>query len=108
VNRQHQQCAFVDNIVDCALPQGWERANFDPSGSRYCPFDYEWIQSVDCLVGEQAGFAQTDMTSQAQSEAGRRDMSGVLILIVAAFAGLVIVLLGLFAKRLLGKGKIGK
>lgn len=49
INDRKDQCAFVDDIADCALPRGWEKRAEDVGGSEWtCPWDYEW-GSVSCL-----------------------------------------------------------
>ena len=43
VHQSDQQCAFVDDVRECAsLPDGWEASGED------CPAEFEWVADVVC------------------------------------------------------------
>ncbi len=50
VNHRRNQCAFVDDIQGCPLPERWTaRPEQVAVRDWVCPADYEWVEDVACL-----------------------------------------------------------
>jgi hypothetical protein len=52
INATQQECAFVDNINACVLPEGWSKRPTDmPTMVWGCNFNkYKWVDNVTCLT----------------------------------------------------------
>lgn len=51
INRSRRQCAFVESIVDCNLPRGWEKRPDDLELYNWtCPGDHDWVDTIDCMA----------------------------------------------------------
>jgi hypothetical protein len=49
VNDRSKQCAFVDDIQTCTLPEQWKQAPPSQDPSRWiCPSGYQWIDPLPC------------------------------------------------------------
>jgi hypothetical protein len=60
VNKRAKQCAFVEDIENCGLPKRWQRRPEDLEPYDWvCPYDYQWIDRLDCLEEGANGEAET-------------------------------------------------
>jgi uncharacterized protein YbdZ (MbtH family) len=51
INDAMKQCAFVDDINNCTLPEGWAAyEGGDGFQDGLCPYEYEWTD-IECLNG---------------------------------------------------------
>ncbi len=110
VNHRTDQCAFVDDITDCALPQRWEKRSDNVDPYRWtCPGDYEWIADVNCAQDTGAGAA--DRTEKPSDDDARgterlddRDIRTITTGFIIALVVIVLVfaLWFLVRKNLLG------
>jgi hypothetical protein len=86
VNEKARQCAFVEEIQGCQLPEGWTQR--PESTDRYhwtCPDDYEWGEDLSCVAGTSSGEEPT---------------SGGLSCLGAALVGPAVLILWLLTKRI--------
>jgi hypothetical protein len=54
VNDKAKQCAFVEDITNCALPKNWDKkpGKMEPT-DWFCPATYEWLDtSLSCAAAE--------------------------------------------------------
>lgn len=52
INKALQQCAFVEEINGCTLPEGWTSAGDTTQWQGRCPTDWwsGWVQDIACLT----------------------------------------------------------
>lgn len=50
INNSAMQCAFVDDVLNCTLPAGWQKKPENVSAYQWaCPFTYNWT-NVNCTA----------------------------------------------------------
>lgn len=86
INESAKQCAFVDDIEDCNLPQGWSAKPDDVSPYDWtCSYGtYAWVEDLECL---------------SEPIEGESDRSNYTLLLIVAFIGLLSGSVWLFARR---------
>lgn len=111
VNESEQLCAFVQEIEDCTLPEGWTSAADTTEWSGRCPFGSRWVPDVDCLATLQPARVTADQSTPAtrttpatpDSSFGPRLSPGLISTLGIALAGLFAVLLWLVLSRRLSR-----
>lgn len=67
INESDQLCAFVEEIRDCTLPEGWTSAADTTRWFGRCPYPYQWIPDITCVtapkVAEPTAVAPTTTTA---------------------------------------------
>jgi hypothetical protein len=64
INKRNFQCAFVDDVNACNLPEPWlAKPEGMAVGNWTCPSRYQWVDDLDC----QSGSTQPDQ-SESNSE----------------------------------------
>jgi hypothetical protein len=66
VNDRKKQCAFVDDIQTCALPEPWTKKPDSVTAREWaCPAAYTWLDALQC-AGQEGG--ETGVTPQSGGE----------------------------------------
>lgn len=50
INESAQQCAFVEEIRGCTLPEGWVSAGDTTEWAGRCPFRNQWVSDLTCVT----------------------------------------------------------
>lgn len=76
VNHRQDQCAFVDEIEGCRLPERWTARPQDIKARDWvCPADYDWVEDLTCLPPE----SQSTENPTQRPEGGLPCVGAILI-----------------------------
>jgi len=101
VSASQERCAFVADSADCNVPEGWTKRPADARESSWiCPYGYQWVADVACLV-ETATAESTHTTDpRAPTEPTRTNpLAGIAYWLMAAIGGAFLAFLAWFSGR---------
>ena len=56
ITDKEKQCAFVDDVQSCALPEGWTSKPAATAAREWlCPAGYQWLETLSCEEPESSG-----------------------------------------------------